>query len=177
MNFIFLAILFFLFFLSTLIVTFTLYTGISPMPTSKKVRKALLEAFPMVQGPIYELGAGWGGLAFALAKKFPGNQIIAIELSPIPWLYLKLCNHFSSCQNVEIRRRNFFRESLHDAACVVTYLYPRAMDRLKCKFDRELKPGVWMVTHSFALPESDPIETIECKDFYQTKIFFYKKKE
>ena len=41
----------------------TLVTGASPMPTSSVVRETMLTALPAeIDGPIYELGGGWGGL-------------------------------------------------------------------------------------------------------------------
>ena len=42
----------------------TLRTATPPLPTSPSVRKTLLAMLPsQVDGPVYELGSGWGGLA------------------------------------------------------------------------------------------------------------------
>ena len=47
----------------------TLRTATPPLPTSPSVRKTLLAMLPsQVDGPVYELGSGWGGLARTLAR-------------------------------------------------------------------------------------------------------------
>src|SRR3990170_3851302 len=71
------------------IAIYTVRTGISPMPTLPAARRAMLAALPdELTGTVAELGAGWGGLAFAVAGRHPRARIIAYELSPLPWLVL-----------------------------------------------------------------------------------------
>ena len=54
---------------------YTLITGISPVPTTPRVARAMLALLPDdVGGTIYELGAGWGTLALALARRYPRAQ-------------------------------------------------------------------------------------------------------
>lgn len=71
-----------------LIVIPALALGVAPAKTSTKVREFMLEAIPNdIEGTIFELGPGWGALAFALARRFPRFPVRAFEISPVPWLY------------------------------------------------------------------------------------------
>ncbi|MDX1777084.1 MAG: hypothetical protein R3297_10915, partial [Desulfobulbales bacterium] len=70
---------------------YTLITGISPVSSTFRSRKKIIKTLkPDQQGRIYELGAGWGALAFPMARRCPQATVIAYELSPVPWLFLKI---------------------------------------------------------------------------------------
>ena len=86
------------------LVWFTLRTGISPMPSNRAQRDAILAAIGEApEGPIYELGAGWGTLACAIADRHPTVHVVAFELSWLPYLVLKL----RARPNLEVRRADF----------------------------------------------------------------------
>jgi len=61
----------------SLTLIYTMKTGISPVPTSPRVRDKMLAMIPpdrlagIERGRLFDLGSGWGTLAFALAKRFP----------------------------------------------------------------------------------------------------------
>lgn len=169
---VFVAILFFAF-LS--LIFWSLRNGIVPMPTGSKVKKALFEqALPKtVEGKIYELGSGWGTLAFPLATFFPKNQIFAYETSPLPFWTSKFYFLFRGQSNLHLERKDFFTIPLDEASLVICYLYPGAMRKLKDKFKKELKPGALILTHTFAIPGWNPIKTFIVNDLYKTKIYIY----
>ena len=147
-------------------------TGISPMPSSRRaVQQVLQFVVPPRPGSIYELGAAWGGLAIPLARAFPDRRIIAYELSTIPWLFLLLRVRVSGLKNIEVVRRDFFRDDLGKAAVVVFYLYPGSMVRLSTKLQSELMPGTIVVSNTFALPGWVPDQKSQLKDLYRTKIY------
>jgi cyclopropane fatty-acyl-phospholipid synthase-like methyltransferase len=158
-----------------LIVIWTVRAGISPMPTLPKVKKSLLANLPDdIVGTVFELGSGWGTLAGPLAKRYPDCRVMAYEISPVPYfvarLVSKLINHDT---NLSYHCQDFFQANLTDAALIICYLYPAAMERLKDKFEKELKKGTLVVTHSFAIPGWRAKRTIEVDDLYKTKIYFY----
>lgn len=159
----------------SLIVFYSVYLGITPMPTAPKVKKALLAHLPdNVDGTIYELGSGWGTLARPLAKKYQRNRITAYELSSIPFLYSKLVNLILPLENLFMQRVDFFVVDLKDAGLVVCYLYPGAMTRLKAKFEEELRQGTWVVSNTFAVPGWQPVKIVEVNDLYRTKVYLYR---
>ncbi len=156
------------------IVFFTLKTGISPMPTSAKVRRQLLALVPAeLEGPVLELGAGWGTLAFALADRCPRAQVVAFELSPLPYAFCRLRQRLAPRPNLRLVREDFFAASFAGASAVVCYLFPGAMGRLAPKLRAELPAGACILSHTFALRGWQPLRTIVVGDLYRTPIYLY----
>jgi hypothetical protein len=141
-----------------LILIFTLITGVPPMPTHRLVMPVMFDMIPKSETPsvVYDLGCGWGGLAFALAAKFPDAKVTGIELSPLPWLYCKLRQLVQRRPNLDIRYGNFLRMPLGDADLIFCYLMIGAMRRLTAKLDRESRGGTLVIANSFAFHEWIP---------------------
>lgn len=156
-----------------LLLFFTLKNGISPMPTSHKVRKFLFSHLPELKdGLVVDLGSGWGNLVFPLSKKYKNCEVIGYENSPIPYFFSSLLNH---APNVTIKRENFLDRPLNEADLVVCYLFPKGMEKLKSKLEKELKTGSQVVSHTFAVPGWQPTKVIEADDLHYTKIYFYQR--
>lgn len=152
------------------IVVWTVINGISPMPSSAKALKKMEEMLPNIDGPIYELGSGWGNVVKVLSCRYPRQQIIGYETSFFPyWISRVYCN----ANNVVFRRKNFFDADLSQASLIVCYLYPEAMRQLKDKFNKELKPGTQIISNTFAIPGWIPKQVYEVNDLYKTKIYWY----
>lgn len=174
----FVVILFlaFCFFVLASIILWSLHNGISPMPTSRKVKRCMLSAFPeKVTGKIYDLGSGWGTLLFPLAKRYPESQIVGYETSPIPYWFSKMRCKLGGYPNVQIVKKDFFEASLAEAGLIVCYLYPGAMARLKRKFETELPHNSWVVSSTFSIPGWPASKVLEVKDLYYTKVYVYRK--
>lgn len=141
-----------------LILTYTLITGVPPMPTSRHVVRVLFDLIPEGCPPrvAYDLGCGWGRVVFALASQFPEARVIGIELSPLPWLFCRLRLLFQRRPNLEIRRGDFLKMPLGDADLVFCYLMIKAMRRLQAKLDSEAAPGAIVISNSFAFPDWRP---------------------
>ena len=99
---------------------------------------------------------------------------MAYELSPLPYLFSWIVNKICPKHNLCFERVDFFEKDLTDAGLVVCYLYPGAMARLKSKFDKELKPGTWVISNTFAVPGWHPVKIVEVADLYHTKIYLYR---
>lgn len=167
-----------LIFISSIVLSIVIWSwryGISPMPSSFKAVRCILEAAPKdIKGTIIDLGSGWGSIVFPLAKRFPRCRVIGYETSPVPFYFTKLRNNFYSLKNLELYRKDFFKESLEEAELIVCYLYPGAMKILKTKLESELKPGTWVISNTFAIPGWQPFQVYQLDDIYKTKIFVYK---
>jgi hypothetical protein len=146
------------------------------MPTSRAVRQVVLATLPeSFEGDVHELGAGWGGLALALADKYPSARVVAWEASLVPALFLRLRLALSPRRNLVVLRRDFFEAAdLSRAGLVVCYLWTGAMSRLKEKFDAELRDGAVVVSHTFGLRGWDADDTRHAPDVYRTPVYRYR---
>jgi hypothetical protein len=158
-----------------LILAYTLITGMPPMPTAPHIKRVLLNAVPAeLDGTIYELGSGWGTLAFPLARRHPGCRVVAIELSPLPWLVSRLWQVVRRLPNLTLRRADFFKVPLDDATLVVCYVQTDTMTRLRAKFEAELPPNAHVLSNTFAVPGWKPETVHETRDMYATKVYLYR---
>ena len=156
------------------LVYFTLRTGISPMPSNRLQRAAILAAAGETPGPIYELGAGWGTLAFALADRFPHAQVIAFELSWVPFAVMRLRQALRPRKNLTLRRLDFLRAPLGQAQLLVCYLFRGGMQALKSKLEQEAAPGARLITHTFAVHGWTPQAEQTLGDLYRTRVYVYR---
>jgi len=162
------------------ILYFTLRTGISPMPSSIKARNVILQASEQIieagqsVDHIIELGSGWGTLLFALARKYPNRQIIAYELSWLPWLFTVLYTTVMRLKNIVILRQNFLTAELPEASLLICYLHPKAMSALAYKLDIQSQQHYNLISSTFALPNVKALQTIRLDDLHQTPIYIYK---
>lgn len=153
----------------------TIVTGASPLPSSPLVRETMLSVLPIrLDGPIYELGAGWGGLAIALARRYPDQPVRAFEVSVLPWAFARLRRLLGGPPNLEFRFGDFHRTDLKDAALVSCYLTPPVMAKLKPKLEAELKPGALVLCNTFAVRGWQPTATAMARDRYRSEVFLYK---
>ena len=136
---------------------YAIRVGVPPMPSNRAARQAMLKLLPeKIDGTIYDLGSGWGGLAFDLARKYPDNHIVGIELSPIPYLASRLLAFVIRRSNLSFRRADFLKTDLSDAGALTCYLMIWAMRKLEPKLRAELMPGAVVVSHAFAFVEWTP---------------------
>ena len=156
----------------------TLSTGSSPLPTSAAVRETMMELLPAdVDGPIYELGAGWGGLALALARRYPASSVRAFEVSPLPWAFSRLRLFFGRPGNLTFTLGDFHRVDLSDAALVACYLPPPAIDRLKTKLAAELPAGAWVLSNTFQIRDWRPVDEKTTADQHLSRVYLYRMSE
>ncbi len=153
----------------------TTATGASPMPTSSVVRDEMLAALPKeIDGPIYELGAGWGGLAVALAGRYPASPVRGFEVSILPWAFSRARLSVQGRPNLSFQLKNFHRADLSQAALVVCFLTPPIMEKLKPKLEAELRPGALVVSNTFAFRGWRPIHTKTVPDVHATNVYLYR---
>ncbi len=158
-----------------LVVWSTVALGISPMPTLGMVKQELLKLIPEeLEGEVYELGVGWGTLAWAVASRCPRCSVVGWEASPIPYLFCRIRMLFQPRFNLTLRFGNFHHVDLRNAKLVLTYLWTGAMMRLGPKFDAELSPGATVISHTFAWRGKTPEVTRIVSDLYRTKIYQYR---
>ncbi len=153
----------------------SLRLGISPMPSSAKAVAAVCRLVPKdTTGTIAELGAGWGGLALALARRAPRAHVVAFEASWVPFAVFWLRARWARLPNLELHRANFLNRPLPPSTTWVTcYLSPGAMAALGPKFRAELAAGSRVITNTFALRGWPAAQTVHLDDWYRTKVYLY----
>ena len=152
--------------------------GITPVPSSRKARQAIMDAAELTpNGNILELGSGWGHLALQLADKYPHRQIIGYEISLFPWLVSIILKQLKSATNLTLRRRNFLSSQLPQASLIVCYLYPKGMKQLAEKLNREDPALKMLISNTFALPGIEPKKIIRLDDIYRSPIYIYRFEE
>lgn len=153
----------------------TLRLGISPMPTSAKVKREVLALISAdLEGEIHELGCGWGTLAFSIAAHCPDAKVIGWERSPFPFLFCRIRLLVQRRPNLTVRFADFHGADLKGARLVITYLWTGAMTRLGPKFEAELPNGAEVISHTFAWRGKDPVETKITDDLYRTPVYRYR---
>ena len=158
-----------------LIAAYALSLGVAPAATSPRVRSVMLKAVPDdLDGAIFELGSGWGTLAFALARRFPRSPVWAFELSPVPWLFSRVRGLLAPAPNLSIRRADLHGVPLAEARLVVCYLSPGAMADLAPRLQAELRPGAWVLSNTFAVPGWRPAAVLTADDVYRTRVYLYR---
>ena len=120
------------------------------------------------------LGAGWGTLAFPLATLFPDNRVLAYELSPVPWLFMKLRHLVFHSKNLEIMRRDFHKASLKGVGMVVAYLHSEGLAKVREKMERELVPGTLVVSNTFEIPGWTYEEIYHLDDSFCPQVYLYR---
>ncbi|MNW40518.1 hypothetical protein D3C74_176330 [compost metagenome] len=159
----------------------SLRNGISPMPSSRAVRRAVAAEINSLNRvrTIVEAGSGWGTLAFSITRQ--GRKvrrdiepkIIGLENSMVPLLFSQLMSVMLAEEMVTFVRRDIYRFSYREADVVVCYLFPRAMQSLSMIFQEQLSIGTRIISICFALPGWVPEKVIVCEDMYHTRIYVY----
>src|SRR5690606_21760486 len=101
---------------------------------------------------ILELGSGWGTLAIAAAKSAPDSTIIGYEISPVPLAFSRIKAWLCGYKNVRFVSADLFAEDFSKADILLTYLTMPHMEKLKAKFEAELKPGAVVICNTFPVP-------------------------
>lgn len=144
---------------------FSVYSGISPMPSNRASTQAMLSMIPVdFKGKIYDLGSGFGTLAYACARNLPEAKVVGIEISPIPYIISKICFRR---KNLKFVHKNFLKMNLMEADLSLCYLYPGGMEKLSKKHVSHL------ISNYFALPDKTPISILEVGDLSRSKVYGY----
>lgn len=127
------------------------------VPTPKAIIDGMIELAELKPNQVvYDLGAGDGRVLFAAEKREPTIHGIGYEGAIGVWLLAKL-RILLRRSTVDMRREDFMKNvDFSDADVIFTYLSIASMQKLKPKFDAQLKPGARVVTHAFRVPEMQP---------------------
>lgn len=120
--------------------------------TEAKVARAIKKIGKITKKDfVYELGSGDGENLITLAKEF-GIKSVGIEVDPLRvWQSKFLIWKEKLGDRITILKKNFYDVDLSPATVVYTYLVPRALNKLKPKLEKELKPGTRVVSYRYPI--------------------------
>jgi hypothetical protein len=129
------------------------------VPSSKAAVRAMVQAAELRSGQtILDLGAGDGRVLREACRACPGLRAIGVEAVPttcfVGWL-----RSWCTRDGILWHRGSLFDYDVRHADCLFLYLYPKVMQQLLPKLDRELRPGARVVSHDFPFPDREPTTT------------------
>lgn len=140
--------------------------------TNRNTAAALLKLLPTQPCRMIDLGCGDAGLLRRLALARPDCQFVGIEHAPLTCLVAWLRTW--GLNNLDVRRGDFWRESLHNYDFVYAFLSPAPMQRLWGKAGVEMTPDALLVSNSFLVPDVTPTAVITVSDRRATQLFLYR---
>ncbi|MFA5961293.1 MAG: 50S ribosomal protein L11 methyltransferase [Parcubacteria group bacterium] len=159
-----------------LIVPLTLYGFIIGAPIffspKKGIGEILAECHVKPGEKFYDLGAGNGRAMILAAKKF-NLDVYGFELSPLLVLIAKLNLLLCGVKKSTIYLKNLYNEDLSNADIIFCFLTPKAMERLRPKFEKELRPGTRIISYAFPLKDWQPKKII--RNGYPGNMYLYEK--
>ncbi len=150
------------------------FFGAPPVPTPYKVVRKMLEIADIEKEDIfYDLGAGDGRIVIMAAKNHKARAY-GFELVFFVWFLAQIKLLFSGIsKKSKIFYKNFYNYNLNKANVITCFLTPKAMKRLKPKFEKELKPKTKIVSYAFSIPGWKPEKIVKI-DEKTSPIYLYR---
>lgn len=122
------------------------------IPTSRAIVQAMVQ-LARLQGreTVIDLGAGDGRILIEAVRSYPGITAIGIEYVPTVWL-LGTFVIWRSRIPVTLRLGDALTADVANADVIFLYVLPSLMHKLEQKFQKELRKGTVIVSHSFSFP-------------------------
>jgi hypothetical protein len=117
----------------------------------KATREALKTINPKEDAKFFDLGMGSGRTLIVASKEFK-LKTFGYELSPIVFFLAKINILLSGIKKPQLFMKNFYKQNLSEADIVFCFLTPPAMEKLKPKFEMELKAGTFIISYAFKIP-------------------------
>jgi predicted O-methyltransferase YrrM len=150
------------------------------VPTPEVVVARMLEMAKVNKDSIvYDIGCGDGRFVIAAAQRY-GARGVGIDIDP---QRIRECRAGAKAAGVEGRvkflQQDATKVDISEATILTLYLLPESNELLRPKFEKELKPGVVIVSHNYEIPgwkekeiDSDTVTDVDGKEH---SIFLYKK--
>lgn len=155
-----------------------------PMPSSAAARREILAVLAAYsadaeQPPrqVVDLGSGWGGLAFGVARDNPDLPVVGVEASVVPCLFSTLRAAVDRARARPAPRfmyRRMWSLPLRDRTVYLSYLSPQSMKLLRSQFERDQPRHGALISCAFAMPGWTPTLVTRARDPFNTKIYVYR---
>lgn len=163
------TVIIFLFIFPPVWILWTYFIGAGWQPTSRRVVKKMLNMAELKpEDALYDLGSGDGRILKEACKAY-GTYSVGLEADPLRVLWSRLNLRFSGLSDVShVTWGNFFNYHIGDASVVTIFLWRGTNERLKAKFQEELKPGTRVVSYYWKIEGWKPRKIDE-----EEKIYLY----
>ena len=141
--------------------------GAGFQPTSKRLVKQMLDIAEVSSDDIvYDLGSGDGRIVIDAAKKY-NAKAVGMEADPLRVFWSRLIITLSGLHSrAKIVWGNFFNQNISEATVVTLFLSDAANQKLKSKFQEELKPGTRIVSYVWTFNGWEPVKVDKTKEIY-----------
>ena len=161
-------------FLAIIIAVFWIYwaqaIGAGWSPTPREIVDEMLNMAKINSSDtLFDLGSGDGRILMMAAARF-GIPVIGIEADPIRFLVCFIKVKAYRLSNVRILWGNFFHVNLSEATVVITFLSDKANQRLKNKFQQELRAGTRVVSYHWKYTGWTPVRSNPVSGVYVYEI-------
>lgn len=161
-------------FITLMAIYWTSFRTQAPLFLSSRLAVHRVASWLPVDRPlrVLDVGSGTGAFVSRLAALRPGWHVHGIELAPAPFLLSRWLTRRQP--NVTMTRSDYWRHDLAEYDVVYAFLSPVPMRELWRKARREMHPGGWLVSNSFAVPDLLPAETLSVDDARHTRLYCYR---
>ncbi len=134
------------------------------VPVRGKVLNDIVSALELSdESVLYDLGCGDARVLFAAAKSNSKISCVGIEKAPFPYFWAKSKKFFLKDKQVKILNGDMFQLDTSGATHVFLYLFPKFMDSLLPKLEKELRPGSRVVSCDFEFSGRKPDQILNLK--------------
>lgn len=113
-----------------------------------------------------DLGCGTGHVLLELARSHPRRHFTGVETAPLLFALAWLRALFQ--ENCQIRYRSLWRTDLSQYDAAYCFLSPVPMPRLWQQAQAQMRPGSWLISNTFEVPDVTPDQVIEINQGRQT---------
>ncbi len=102
---------------------------------------------------VLDAGCGFAGLLYYLSTHRPDLKLAGSDLAWMPYLISHL-----RCANtsIQIFHKDLWQLNWADYGVVFVFLSPDPMPQVWKKFQKEMKPGSWLISYHFEVPNHSP---------------------
>jgi len=136
-----------------------------PLPRNT-IRKMLTLAKVRRNDVVYDLGSGDARILCVSAKEFDAESVGIEKNRLLVWLSSWIINKNDLQDKIKVIHGDIFKENIEDADIVLMYLSHKLTQKLRSKFEKELKKGTRIVSASHPVVGWKEIRKLRTGHFY-----------
>ena len=137
----------------------TFRTRVPYYPSGLAAWNTVADLLPSRPLRIIDIGSGFGGLAFFLARQRPDSCLCGIEIAPLPWAVSALRSAWCRLRSEPapaFTRGDYRKLNFGEFDVIFAYLSPAAMPALWEQARAQMRPGSLLLSYEFRLPGLAP---------------------